>query len=291
MRQKAEKVEHPTWCDPERCTAPKVRPEKYDSRAMGAHQSQEIVMGTGLAGQELRLALWRGVAPWDTDTFLTVESGDQAQGRWSTAVSDTGQGFALFSLLAQAVGEQARTWPLLYGERFGYVGEATAPEGWKAPAPAEQGMFPEEETRAEADRADEEWGKLPGVTDTYPSTSIADNAEHADDQEEAESCTPDCDGSDMCTGTPAESSGRYRLRVDEREYPEKTLREIQAAVALLVTAMLAAHPMTLAHEASALNQAFNDGTVSGSLARYGSWQTIFGVATGNSVLIRLTREG
>ena len=124
-----EPVVHPEWCDRSKCTAPDVRPLKLEKgERCGEHLSERLLL-PGI--KDLRVFLSQSVAPWGTGTFLRMQTADGSEA-WSTQIGEGGAGFQLFELMAKEVGAQAREWPTLYGERFGYVAEATKPEELQA---------------------------------------------------------------------------------------------------------------------------------------------------------------
>ncbi|MEU0788027.1 hypothetical protein ABZ341_41675 [Streptomyces sp. NPDC006173] len=205
MSEQREKIEHPSWCDQSRCTAPEVRPVAGDAKN-GDPYGQHLSAVISLSGQDvengLEICMLKAVAPWDTGVFLCfrTSNGDR---RWQTEVDSGGYGMALFDLLAAQIAVDARQYPALFGERYGWVAdgilgdadEAAAAAGpvelfpadvWKdapAPDPATRLGLPPEETFVAAfeesmARTEGEWENLPGVTDTYPSTAISDNVQH-----------------------------------------------------------------------------------------------------------------
>lgn len=125
MRDERERVEHPSWCDRSRCTAPEFRPLRLEKgERCGEHLSERLLL-PGV--KDLRVFLSESVAPWGTGTFVRFQTDDGSES-WSTEIGDGGVGFQIFELMAKSVGDKARQWPTLYGERFGYVAEATAPK-------------------------------------------------------------------------------------------------------------------------------------------------------------------
>lgn len=132
-------------------------------------------------------------------------------------------------------------------------------------AEVEQPPAPTPEEWARLDKGQEEWAALPGVTDTYPSTSIADNAEHVEDDQ------------------------RYQLVLDNSVILVGTFREIRAEVAERVTTRLATDPGNLAAEVGLINQAFTGGDVEIVVASHGEWSTLFGATGKNPVHIKVTR--
>jgi hypothetical protein len=121
----------------------------------------------------------------------------------------------------------------------------------------------------------DEWETLPGVTDTYPSTSAHDNAQHGEEYDE----------DDQDVGGP-----EVQLLVDSKVHAVGTLDEVKAAVAELVTTLLVANPVSLAEDAGNLNRVFNDGTVFDAVTEHGRWWTLFGVATPQPVRIEVNRR-
>jgi hypothetical protein len=82
----------------------------------------------------------------------------------------------------------------------------------------------------------------------------------------------------------------YRLLVDGRMVTRGTLREIQAAVAGLVTTWLAEDPVGLADDAVSLNLAFQGGAVEESLDVWGDWGMTVGEGTGQPVRLQVVKE-
>jgi hypothetical protein len=247
MTETSEKIEHPEWCDRSLCTAPEFRPtsEQYKNGAkMGEHRSAPRVLPGLGAGRELNVWLSQAVAPWGTGTFLRLGTGD-GELWWSTEIGEGGEGFALYALLGSAVGGLVKEFPTLYAERFPWLADT------------------------EAAAADEEWETLPGVTDTYPSTSVDDNAQHVDDQDE-----------------------RLQLTVNDTAVALGTFQEIRAEVAGIVTGWLADDPEGLALDVQTVNMAFTGGAVQAALDERGEWYTMFGVhsAHAKTMRIRVTRE-
>jgi hypothetical protein len=243
MTETREKIEHPEWCDRSLCTAPEFRPtsEEFRNATAGEHRSARRVLPGPGAGRELNVWLSQSVAPWGTGTFLRMGTGD-GELWWSTAIDE--EGFAIYELLGSAVGGLVKEFPTLYAERFPWLADT------------------------EAAAADEEWETLPGVTDTYPSTSVDDNAQHVDEE-------PD----------------RYQLAVNDSALVHGTLREVRAAVAELITSSLAEDPEALAGDAQMVNMAFTGGAVQAALDERGEWFTLFGVHGKHAALrIKVTRE-
>lgn len=275
MSEQREKIEHPSWCDRSLCTAPELRPtnEEYRSSGLGAHRSEPLLAYGGRG--DLVMSLVHAVAPWDTDVFLEIGDGEAEFG--SIPVSDGGGGFALFELLAQPIGDLTRAYPTLYGERFGWVADATSSGaaaaeildavGRRISATASTGHGPED--YADEDQAAEDgWETLPGVTDTYPSTSVDDNEQHVEEY-------------------PTE----YQLAVNDAAAAHGTFQEIRAAVAGLVTGWLADDPEGLALDAQTLNLAFNSGSVQAAIDERGEWSTTIGVHSAHATMqVKVTRE-
>jgi hypothetical protein len=251
MSEQGEKVVHPSWCDRTQCTAPEFRPTtSVRGHGYGQHQSTPVLLPGSGDGKELLISVTQSVAPWDTGFFLRLGTKDRSL-NWMTEFGDPGEAFALFELLAQPVAEQTRKFPRLFGERFGWV---KGPQDVEGPA---------------QDVVDE-WDTLPGVTDTYPSTSAHDNALHVEEYD---------------VGGP-----EVQLLVDSKVHMVGTLDEAKAAVAGLVTTLLVANPVSLAEDAGNLNRAFNDGTVFDAVTEHGRWWTLFGVATQQPVRIEVNRR-
>lgn len=118
---------------------------------------------------------------------------------------------------------------------------------------------------------EDEWDQLPGVTDSYPSTAISDNAEHVEEH-------PD----------DVQADGRtYQLTRDHAVVNWGDFRQIRAAVAGLVTELLA-HDERYALDAQTVNLAFNTGSVQEALNRDGEWSTVFGTVTGKPHTLKVT---
>jgi hypothetical protein len=157
------KVEHPSWCDRDVCTAPEFRPtldEYRGSSGIGAHVSAPV-KSHGTRG-ELQLSLWQGVTAWDTNTFLTIECGGETVA--SIGLGDGQGGIELYALLGMEVKELVRKYPALYAERFPYVQRAIEDEADEATAEASMPRDPVElEERMTAEALDEEEGPPCGV--------------------------------------------------------------------------------------------------------------------------------
>jgi hypothetical protein len=258
MSDERKKVEHPSWCDRERCTAPEFKPtlEEYRHAAdTGAHRSSPVTAYNGRG--DLEMFVQQMVCPWDTEAFLSFGMGETGLG--SIPISAAGGGFALFEMLAQPIGDLVREYPALYGERFGWVADATSSG----------------EASAETQDVEDEWETLPGVTDTYPSTSAHDNAQHVEEYEDEEA---------LLEPMP------YRLTANGRIVTRGTLPEIGAAVAELVTTRLAEAPERVALDAHTINLAFNTGAVEQALAERGEWFTVIDGQGPDPQHIRVTKE-
>lgn len=134
MSENQKRIEHPSWCDRARCTAPEFRPEK-PTQEIHEHVSRELIFPGYAEGMELRAVLSKSVAPWDTATFLRLRSGN-GQLSWMTEVGSGGVGFELFELLGETVKESVRAFPVLYAERFPYIERAIEEETDAATADA-----------------------------------------------------------------------------------------------------------------------------------------------------------
>ncbi|WP_399559090.1 hypothetical protein OG762_52365 (plasmid) [Streptomyces sp. NBC_01136] len=234
---------------------------------MGAHQSSPLTAYNGRG--DLEMSLQQAVCPWDTDTFLSFRMGEEGMG--SIPISAAGGGMALFDLLAKEIGDLTRAYPALYGERFGYVADATS-----------SGADP-----TKTQDVEEEWDTLPGVTDTYPSTSV-DAEEPDDDEPEPQDVV--VPGKLLDWEVDPLESLPYRLTVNGRVAVRGTLQEVQAAVAKLVTTRLAAAPERMAPEAHAINALFNEGHVARALAARGEWFTVVDGQGPDPQHIRVTKE-
>jgi hypothetical protein len=276
MTETSEKVEHPEWCDRSLCVAPEFRPtsEQYKNGAkMGEHRSAPRVLPGIGPGRELNVWLSQAVAPWGTGTFLRMGTGDNELW-WSTEIGEGGEGFALYALLGSAVGGLVKEFPTLYAERFPWLADT------------------------EAAAADEEWETLPGVTDTYPSTSVDDNAQHVDEPPCGKCGAPESAHVAWASGHAYvesefadEESDRYQLAVNDSAKAHGTLREVRAAVAELITSSLADDPDGVAADAQMVNMAFTGGAVQAALDERGEWFTLFGVHGKHAALrIKVTRE-
>jgi hypothetical protein len=132
----------------------------------------------------------------------------------------------------------------------------------------------------------DEWESLPGVTDTYPSTSAHDNAQHVEDYEDE-----DPPGEDEVEAEEDRADDRwYLLHIDSSVIEQGPFPEIRAKVAERVTEWLADDPVWLASDAQMLNLAFTAGDVVNGINAHGEWSTQFGMGTHHHHLIRVTRE-
>lgn len=254
MSDEREKVEHPSWCDREACTAPEFRPTNEEYKAgggpggFGEHVSKmRPVPGWAVGGLELWLS--QGVAPWVCRTFLRIRTGD-GELYWDTEVGEAGEGFWLYELLGQEVKDSVREWPRLYAERFPYV------------------------QRAIEDEADEATADAAGDCDTDTTSSV-----------DQESETQDVGEMGLLDPMP------LRLTVNGAIVTRGTLQEVRAAVAELVTKRLAEAPERVALDAQTINMAFNTGAVQQELDDHGIWLTILDVHGEDPARIRITKEG
>jgi len=259
MSDKRVKVEHPSWCNREECTAPEFRPthEEYVERgAMGSHYSATL----GSRTNDLQIFLAEQVCPWETEAYLIIRVGEDGTPQ-TVPMSETGGGFALYALLNQEVKEVVRKYPTLYAERFPYVQRAIEDEADEATADAVIPRDPVElEERMTAESLADE--------DATGSADEAPDAQHV-----------------------GESRMTYKVTVNAKELAEGPLQEVKAAVADLVTRRLGAEPERVGEEAVALNMAFNPGAeVDTALADKGQWFTVFDAYGEDPLRIRVTRE-
>jgi hypothetical protein len=263
VAEEREKVVHPSWCDPGVCTAPEFRPTYEEYREgrndRGEHRSSVLAVPGYGPDSDLQVSVSEAVAPWGTGTFLTMQTGDFGLS-WTTQIGEGGKGFELFELLAKPIGDLTREFPVLYAERYGYVADATSSG----------------EASAETQDVEDEWETLPGVTDTYPSTSAHDNAQHVEEYDDEELA--------LLEPMP------YRLTANGRIVTRGTLQEIRAAVSELVTTRLAAAPERMAPEAHAVNALFNKGYVQRALDESGEWFTVIDGQGPNPQHIQITKE-
>jgi hypothetical protein len=82
----------------------------------------------------------------------------------------------------------------------------------------------------------------------------------------------------------------YRLTVNAKELTQGTLREVQAAVADLITRRLNSDPARLAPDAQMVNMAFSSGAVQQQLDETGQWYTVFDAFGEDQQRIRVTKE-
>lgn len=268
MTKNRERVTHPSWCDPEACTAVEFIPTNEEYRQLGTERSGEhrskvlVARGYGPQG-DLSVQLLQLVAPWPCGTYLRMMTADGEQA-WTTEAGQAGLGFALYELLGQEVKDSVREFPTLYAERFPYV------------------------QRALDDEADEATADAPA-----PRDPVELEDQMAAEQERAEKgCTHPPD--EPCFGKKKAGSSMpsYKLTVNskvEAESPE--LRDVRAAVADLVTIRLAAAPERVAGDAQTLNMAFNTGAVEEALNERGDWFTVFDAYGEDPLRIRVTKEG
>lgn len=84
---------------------------------------------------------------------------------------------------------------------------------------------------------------------------------------------------------------RYRLSVDDiGAYRVGPFDEIRAAVADLITTLLASHPVTFAPDAQSLNMAFTGGAVEEALQERGEWSLTVGEDTPRPFVVKVTEE-
>jgi hypothetical protein len=132
---------------------------------------------------------------------------------------------------------------------------------------------------------EDEWDQLPGVTDSYPSTAISDNAEHVEEHEDVLAAR---EGADFGDDEPDDRW--YMLDIDSSVIEQGPFPEIRAKVAERVTEWLADDPVWLASDAQMMNLAFTGGDVVNGINAHGEWSTQFGMGTHHHHLIRVTRE-
>jgi hypothetical protein len=141
MSDERERVEHPSWCDRDACTAPEFRPtsEEYKGGAAGSHYSSTM----GSRTNDLQIFLAQSVCPWDTEAYLIVRNGEDGIPQ-TVPMSESGGGFALYELLGKEVEEQVRKYPALYAERFLRLHAAIEDEADEATADASMPRDPVE---------------------------------------------------------------------------------------------------------------------------------------------------
>jgi hypothetical protein len=136
MSDERKRVEHPSWCSREECTAPEFRPtsEEYQSgKSLGwSHYSATV----GSRTNDLELFLAEQVCPWETESFLIIRNGHDGGLTQTVPISESGGGFALYELLGQEVKEAVRAYPTLFAERFPYVERQLQDEADEATADA-----------------------------------------------------------------------------------------------------------------------------------------------------------
>lgn len=276
----AEKVEHPSWCDRKLCTAPEFRPTREEHAAGVDHGSHRSAPVSGYGGRgDLEMYLVNALAPWETGVFLVIGDGEAEVG--SIAISEDGGGMALFELLAQEIGDLTRAYPNLYGERFGYVADATSSGETPAetqdvvessPVDAEMPPLKADEMPPELQDALRQMSKRGRVVDMGTGQTVAEAGELVDDKEHQ-----------------AEDE-HYQLTVNDAAVDTGPLRQIRAAVAQFMTVWLADDPEGLAVDAQTLNMAFNGGAVQAALEERGEWYTMVGVHSDHPTMrIRVTR--
>jgi hypothetical protein len=270
-----EKIEHPSWCDRSKCTAPEFRPEKLEQgEVCGEHVSKALLFPGYNEEMGLRAYLSQAVAPWGTGTYLRLRSGN-GQLSWMTEVGQGGVGFELFELLAQPIGDGARAYPALYGERYGWVADATSSGADAAETldvVAAESPFDVDPLPLDLE------GRRPHLADVMRALSATASTGHGPEDYADEDQAAD------------EESTRYQLTVNHKAAMYGSLQEVQAAVALIVTTSLAANPVSLAEEAQTMNLAFTGGAVQAALDERGEWSTLYGVATGHPSRITVNRE-
>lgn len=119
---------------------------------------------------------------------------------------------------------------------------------------------------------EDEWDQLPGVTDSYPSTAISDNAEHVEGQDDDE------DQDDGQT---------YQVALDHSARHWGDFQSVRTFVAALVTELVA-YDDRYAVDAQTMNLAFNTGSVQEVLKRDGEWSTVFGTEAGHPHTLKVT---
>lgn len=317
MSEQGEKVEHPSWCVPDQCTAPEFRPtESVKGQTYGEHVSQPLVFPGYAEGMELRATLTQSVTPWGSGVFLRFRSGN-GQLSWMTEMGTTGIGFDLFELMAQPVADQARRFPVLYEERFGWVADHQFGDADQV-AGVDPEMFPEFP-------AEDVWQDAPAPD---PATRVdapapegvflkgfAASVDRVPGWDAPCDCgaTEDPDGETMCTCSAQRAAaaaederraaaaaedeplaiprGRFQLTVNDAAAAHGTFQEIQAAVAELATGWLADDPEGLAIDAQMLHLAFTSGSVREALDEGGEWHTMIGVHSPHATMrVKVTRE-
>ena len=273
MTKNRERVEHPSWCDPEACTAVEFVPTNEEYRQLGTDRSGEhrskvlVARGYGPQG-DLSVQLLQAVAPWACWKYLSMITAGGEQS-WTTEAGQAGLGFALYELLGQEVKDSVREFPTLYAERFPYVQRALDDEADEATADAAAPRDPvelEEQMAAEAG-PDEQRAALYGCT-------------HPPDEP--------CSGNTRKATYPMS----YRLTVNGKTGdPHGTFPEVRAAVADLVTRRLAVEPERVAAEAQTINAQFQTGgAVQKALDERAEWYTVFDAYGEEPLRIRITVE-
>lgn len=288
--QERETIEHPSWCDQSLCTAPEFRPthEEYAGPRgpLGAHRSKMLTADKNRPSGGLLIFLSQQVAPWDCATYLYFQVGEgEYPDVISTEVGDMGGGvgFGLFELLAEDIGAQTRRFPTLYGERFGWVADATS-SGDAAADPLDvvadeataDAVMPRDPVELEEQIAAEspfDVDPLPIDLEGVPPLLAESLRAMQGENEEA-----------LLEPMP------FRLTVNGRVATRGTLQEIRAAVAELVSVRLAAAPERVATDALTINMAWNSDVVKQVLAERGEWFTVLDAHGEDPQRIKVTRE-
>lgn len=265
MSDERKRVEHPSWCSREECTAPEFRPTIEDYQGgnrPGTHYSATVGSGTN----DLQLFLAEEVCPWETGAFLLIRDGHDGLPR-SVPITESGGGFALYELLGQEVKEAVRAYPILYAERFPYVQRAIEDEADEATADAVTPRDPVElEEQMTAEQVQDEERAAKGCT-------------HPPEEP--------CFGKSTAPGK-AKYPLFYHLTVNSKTTPYGTLQELRAAVAELVTRRLQIDP-NVAPDAQQINAAFNSGAVDEAIDERGDWFTVFDAYGEEPLRIRVTK--
>lgn len=106
---------HPSWCDPEHCTAPAVHPTRIEykggeSSRQGQHRSAPLADDAVVFEADQVYLSQSASAPWKCDTYLNVESGSPQRRMMMRLGSDSSLVWAILAHLS----DDARLYPLLY---------------------------------------------------------------------------------------------------------------------------------------------------------------------------------
>lgn len=271
MTNERKKVEHPSWCDPEACSAIEYHPTAEEWRELGDRGGEHASRELSLPGYKtLRVFLVQRIAPWGTGTFLVMQTEDREMS-FSTQVGQGGIGFELYELLGKEVKDSVREWPTLYAERFPYV------------------------ERALQDEADEATADVVTPRDPVELREQMTDEQLADEERAAKGCThpPDqpCFGRPQIQPWGGSNKVTYDLTINATTHVTGgTLQEVRAAVAQLVTDRLAQAPERVATDAQTINMAFNTGAVEEQLDTEGDWYTVLDAYGEEPLRIRITKE-